>query len=218
MRAEHGFDSHTQYHLKMNNYFIEKYENCEKINFYDFKIDDAKNKRILNKLSEIIIDFNKLNETITVTGGVALFLKYNKIYRSFKDIDLLITNNPKTKLKYLNYFNNKFLIRLNREKFKSVNEYLIYYLFYNKQNKIQRFSESEFLVLSLFSEDLQFQVDLIPFIIDAQMNSSYKSYDKFNGIKYEYVLSSKYIDYKYSFGRNIDKIDIEFYEKYLKNI
>jgi hypothetical protein len=201
----------------MNDYFIEKYKNCEKINFHDFKIDHERNKRILNKLSEIIVDFNKLNETIIVTGGVALFLKYNKIYRSFKDIDLLINNEPKTKLKYLTYFNNKFLIRLNQEKFKSMKEYLSFYLKYNKQNKIQKFSESDFLVLSLISKDLQFQVDLIPFIIDVQMNNSYKSYDEFNGIKYEYVMPSKYIDYKYSFGRDVDKIDIEFYEKYLKN-
>jgi hypothetical protein len=200
----------------MKNYFLEKYENCEKINFHDFEIDHENNKRILNKLSEIIIDFNKLNETIFVTGGVANFLKYNKIYRSFKDIDLLISNNRETKLKYLNYFNNKLLVRKNT-KFDSLKEYLKFFLIYDKQNKIQKFSESEFLVVSLFSEDLQIQIDLIPFIIDAQMNNSHKSCDEFNGIKYEYVMSSKYIDYKYSFDRDIDKIDIEFYEKYLKN-
>jgi hypothetical protein len=207
----------------MNNYFIEKYKNCEKINFHDFKIDDERNKRILNKLSEIIVDFNKLNETITVTGGIALFLKYNKIYRSFKDIDLLIPNDSKTKFKYLNYFNNKFLIRPNQNKFDSIQEYLQFFIKYNNYHKSNKYSEFDYLILSLFSIDLKLQIDLIPYSsIDIKVNKEYTSYDTFNCIKYGYRLPLKYIDHRYSPNqtlptRDIDKIDIKFYEKYLKN-
>ena len=36
-------------------------------------------------------------------------------------------------------------------------------------------------------------------------------------IEYKYILPSKYIDVKYSYGRDQDKDDINFYNKYLKN-
>jgi hypothetical protein len=202
----------------MKNYFLEKYENCEKINFNQFEINDDNNRLILNKLSELILDFDSLNETITVVGGIGLFLKYNKIYRSFKDVDLLIPNNVKTKLKYLNYFNNKLLVRKNGAKFDSLKEYLQFFLKYDNNNKVSKYSEFECLTLSLFPEDLSYQIDLIPFSsIDTKIQSLYTFYDTFNNIRYGYRIPLKYIDYRYSYNRDIDKIDIEFYEKYLKN-
>jgi len=195
--------------------FLDKYKSCNKITFKQYKIDDSRNLFLLEELHKIIVDFHRMGETLILTGSIALFLKYNKIYRTFKDIDLLIKNSKTEKIKYLNYFNKKYLLSFNAEFFSSAREYLQYSLSDDKNN-----------ILSLHSLDTKIQVDLAPIIRDeGNLSLEYLSLeylsvkDKFHveNIKVGCVLPLKYYDKAFSYERIVDNDDLEFYNKYILN-
>ncbi len=182
--------------------FLNQYNECKKIHYKNYYINDKKNILILKKLSEIIIGLNKLNIYITLTGSIALFLKFNTIYRSFKDIDLILPSCKFTKLQYLKFFDQKVSVS-GPVSFSCIREYINHFLLDNNEH-----------IMSLYSIPDGQQIDLIPKI---PVNNLYVSTATHKNIEYKYILPSKYIDVKYSYGRDQDKDDINFYNKYLKN-
>jgi len=65
------------------------YNYFEKCEFKDYKIDDKRNEQILNLFQEFVLDTKDSGITYQLTGSLALAFLTGKIYRTWRDVDIL---------------------------------------------------------------------------------------------------------------------------------
>jgi hypothetical protein len=74
--------------MNLVNYYL----SSTKISYKDYNIDDKINICIIEDLQKLTVTFKKRGLPFVVTGSLSLFIHHNIVYRTFKDIDLIIKN------------------------------------------------------------------------------------------------------------------------------
>jgi hypothetical protein len=171
---------------------IINYNNLEIIPFKNYEINHNQNINNLILLEKIWTDTQKLNLPFIVTGSIGFILKYNKIYRTIGDIDLLIN------LENLNDWKLYFIKNLNFSE-KWIRELAQLENLYG----IHRYESLK---------DKNLSVDLI-------IDHNIKNYETIciGNYKLNYTLP-KYSNAKYFFNRSEDYDDLDFFNKFIKKV
>lgn len=177
--------------------FLDYYK-IKKINFRGESIDHDFNVKILKSFEKIYTKAQEKNLYMTVTGGLGSCLLYKKIYRTIKDIDLLII--PRDINKWFEIFIDGYDFCFEEEYTRNPSERLKD--FFNEKIKSLVFMDVEF---QCKIEIINIQKSKDVHIVQINENG--------NLIKIKNQLFS-HIN-KLKFGRDKDLTDWAFFQKYL---
>jgi hypothetical protein len=174
------------------------YSKIEKINFRGENIDHDFNVKILKSFEKIYTKAQEKNLHMTVTGGLGSCLLYKKIYRTIKDIDLLIIPREITKW---------FEIFIDGYDFCFEEEYAR-----NPSQRLEDFFNEKINSLVFMDTGFQCKIEIIN-IKKSKVVEIVQINENGNLIKIKTPLFS--YQNKLRFGRDKDLTDWAFFEKYL---
>jgi hypothetical protein len=198
-------------------YLINYYTNVEKIQFKNYEVNDKVNLELLFLIEDLYNRFKSKKIEVIFTGSWAFIFHFQKIYRTLKDIDLIVL-----KENYVNLLHNlldfEYIYPENPENFFSCFPKTKQYGFYKESSPINHLKWSiqtkgdQPNKLIQKNTNLNIEVIIGDYTKDEILNV------EIGPLLIKYRLPYKFLklnDPIYSYGRQKDQDDNQFYSQYL---